>query len=1092
MSALPEEVNNTLINVLHGFASADNETRAAAEKTLNQDWITAANIEVLLIFFSEQASFSQDLTSAALSAVLFRKLALRAPPTSKTVIIAKNITQISSNGLNQIRSTLLKGFVSERPANIRHKLSDAIAECAQEDLPEWNELLQTLIEALKNEDPNFRESSFRILSIVPHLINSVDVMNILPIFEAGFTDSNDDVKIAAVTAFVGYFKQLPKAHWSKIGVLLPSLLNSLPKFLDDGKDDALASVFESLIELIELAPKLFKDMFDQLIQFASIVIKLTDLETPARTTALELLTVFSENSPQMCKSNPNYAQSMIVATLLMMTEVSIDDDDATDWRESDDAEDEEEEVAYDHARQALDRVSLKLGGKYLAAPLFQYLQEMISSSQWRERFGALMALSSAAEGCRDVLIGEIPKILDMVLPLINDPHPRVQYGCCNVLGQISTDFAPLIQRTSHDTILPALISKLTNESIDRVQTHAAAALVNFSEHANQAILEPYLDSLLTNLLTLLQSSKLYVQEQALTTIAFIAEAAEKKFIKYYDTLMPQLINVLKMDVDGANRVLKGKCIECATLIALAVGKEKFSEHSQELVNLLILYQNNGIQDDDPIKTYLEHGWSRICRILREDFVPLLPIVLPPLIETAKATQDVSLIEEEEAANFQQYVDWDVVQIQGKHIAIHTSILDDKVSAMELLQVYSTVLKSQFAQFVSEIMNDIAIPSIDFYLHDGVRATGAGLIPVLLSCLISAVGLQNDEVQQLWLSASSKLISGIMSEPMAEITQIYHSALVDTINTMGTGCLTEEAQERFTKGVSANLTDVFERVRQRHTEDDEYNEEVDQEYEDFTDEDLLDEINKSIGAFFKATKGQYLSHFRSLWPIISTYLQDTEIVLILFALVAIGDMIQYSGENSAVYKDEIIAKLSTYLVSPEPSIRQAAAYTIGVCAQYAPSTYGDFCVSSLEVLFQVVSIPDAKSDENQTATENASAAIAKILQSFGSNIPDANRYVENWLQTLPIVVDDEAAAFAYKFLNHLIDIQSPAVTGSSNIPKLVDNVVQALQHKSISGKNAAVVVDSTKRLLGTLPQQEAMGIFQNYPPDLMQTVQAWFS
>lgn len=1092
MSALPGEVNNTLISVLHGFASADNETRAAAEKALNQDWITAANIEVLLIFLSEQASYSQDLTSAALSAVLFRKLALRAPPSSKTVIIAKNITQISANGLSQVRATLLKGFVSERPANIRHKLSDAISECAQEDLPEWPELLQTLIEALKNDDPNFRESSFRILSVVPHLINAVDVVNILPVFEAGFTDSNDDVKIASVTAFVGYFKQLPKAHWSKIGVLLPSLLNSLPKFLDDGKDDALASVFESLIELVELAPKLFKDMFDQLIQFASIVIKLTDLETPARTTALELLTVFSENSPQMCKTNPNYAQSMIMATLLMMTEVSIDDDDATDWRESDDAEDEEEEVAYDHARQALDRISLKLGGKYLAAPLFQYLQEMITSSQWRERFGALMALSSAAEGCRDVLIGEIPKILDMVLPLINDPHPRVQYGCCNVLGQISTDFAPLIQRISHDRILPALISKLTSESIDRVQTHAAAALVNFSEHANQAILEPYLDSLLTNLLTLLQSTKLYVQEQALTTIAFIAEAAEKKFIKYYDTLMPLLINVLKMDVDGANRVLKGKCIECATLIALAVGKDKFSDHSQELINLLVLYQNNGIQDDDPIKTYLEHGWSRICRILREDFVPLLPIVLPPLIETAKATQDVSLIEEEEAANFQQYVDWDVVQIQGKHIAIHTSILDDKVSAMELLQVYSTVLKNLFAGFVSEIMTDIAIPSIDFYLHDGVRATGASLIPVLLSCLISAVGLQNDDVQRLWLSASSKLISGIMSEPMPEITQIYHSSLVDTINTMGTDCLNEEAQEKFTKGVSANLTDVYERVKQRHTEDDEYNEEIDQEYEDFTDEDLLDEINKSIGAFFKATKGQYLSHFQSLWPLISTYLQDTEIVLTLFALVAIGDMIQYCGENSTVYKEEIVPKLSSYLVSPEPSIRQAAAYTIGICAQYAPSAYGNVCVPSLEVLFQVVGIPDAKSDENQTATENASAAIAKILHTFGSNIPNVDGYIGNWLQSLPITVDDEAAAFAYRFLSHLIEIQSPAVSGPSNMPKVVNSVVQALLHKSISGKNAAAVVESTKRLLGTLPQEEAMKLFQDYPPDVMQTIQAWFS
>ena len=227
MSALSTDVNNTLLQLLQGFSSPNNEIRAAAEKTLDQNWITPENIEVLLVFLSEQAAFSQDPTTSALSAVLFRKLALRAPPSSKTVIIAKNITHINKPALSQIRKTLLEGFISERPGTIRHKLSDAIAECAQDDLPEWPELLQTLIESLKSPDANFRESSYRILSSVPHLINNVDVMSILPIFELGFTDSNDNVKIAAVTAFVGYFKQLPKQNWSKLGVLLPSLLLSL-------------------------------------------------------------------------------------------------------------------------------------------------------------------------------------------------------------------------------------------------------------------------------------------------------------------------------------------------------------------------------------------------------------------------------------------------------------------------------------------------------------------------------------------------------------------------------------------------------------------------------------------------------------------------------------------------------------------------------------------------------------------------------------------------------------------------------------------------------------------------------------------------
>lgn len=1092
MIDLPTNVSNELLEILQGFASPNNEIRSAAEHKLNTEWITPEKIDILLYFLSVQSAYSEDVTTAALSAVLFRKLALRAPPSSKTVIISKNITHINEMTLKAIRETLLIGFMAERPNNIRHKLSDAIAECAQEDLPNWPELIQTIMSCLENNNSNanFKESSFRILTSVPHLINTVDINVILPIFENGFTDSNDEVKISSVTAFVGYFKQLPKIHWSKIGILLPSLLNSLPKFLDDNKDEALSAVFESLIELVELAPRLFKEMFDQIIQFCTIVVKNTDLENMPRTTALELLTVFSENAPQMCKSNPNYAESIVMTTLLMMTEVSFDDDDVSEWKESDDTDDEDE-VTYDHARQSLDRVSLKLGGQYLAPTLFTYLQQMISSQDWRARFGAMMALSSAAEGCQDVLIGEIPKILDMIIPLISDLHPRVQYGCCNVLGQISTDFAPLIQRTAHDRIVPALISKLTPDSCERVQTHAAAALVNFSEQADQRILEPYLDSLLTNLLVLLQSNKLYVQEQALTTIAFIAEAAKIKFIKYYDTLMPLLINVLKTENQGSTGVLKGKCIECATLIAVAVGKEKFNEHSRELISLLLNHQNT-MTEDDPIKTYLEHGWGRICRILGEDFVQLLPVVLPPLLETAKATQDVSLIEEEEAADFQKYVEWDVVQIQGKHIAIHTSVLDDKVSAMELLQLYASILKELFAPYVKDILVEIAIPSIDFYLHDGVRATGATLIPVLLTSYAAAAGTDNEEIKQLWDLAAGKLIGGINTEPMLEITQTYHSALVDSIGILGNKPLNSELLTQYTKGVTNNLTDVYERVKDRHNEADEYNEEVDDEFEGFTDEDLLDEINKSFAILMKTSGQEFLPHVQSIWPLINTYLQENEIILILFALVAIGDIIESYGEVTASLKDVFISKVVSYLVSPEPQIRQAAAYILGVCSQFAPSTYGEVCVSTLNTLVQVISIPNAKNDENASATENASAAIAKILYTYDSNIPNKDAYITNWFTSLPTIVDDEAAQFNYKYLGSLIDNNSPFICDPSKIPVIVDHVVQALYQKSIGDKVAQDVVNSTKKLLGTMPQNEAMNLLQRYPADYMSTIQTWFA
>lgn len=45
----------------------------------------------------------------------------------------------------------------------------------------------------------------------------------------------------------------------------------------------------------------------------------------------------------------------------------------------------------------------------------------------------------------------------------------------------------------------------------RVQAHAAAAVVNFSEGAEADIMAPHLDTLITKLLTLLQRGKKLVQ-----------------------------------------------------------------------------------------------------------------------------------------------------------------------------------------------------------------------------------------------------------------------------------------------------------------------------------------------------------------------------------------------------------------------------------------------------------------------------------------------------------------------------------------------------------------------------------------------------
>ncbi len=138
------------------------------------------------------------------------------------------------------------------------------------------------------------------------------------------------------------------------------------------------------------------------------------------------------------------------------------------------------------------------------------------------------------------------------------------------------------------------------------------------------MLEPYLDDLLSHLFQLLQNEKRYVQEQALSTIATIADAAEQAFGKYYDTLMPLLVNVLQRENDKEFRLLRAKAMECATLIALAVGKERLGTDAMTLVQLLANIQQNITDPDDPQAQYLMHCWGRMCRVMGTEFLPFLP------------------------------------------------------------------------------------------------------------------------------------------------------------------------------------------------------------------------------------------------------------------------------------------------------------------------------------------------------------------------------------------------------------------------------------------------------------------------------------
>ena len=107
-------------------------------------------------------------------------------------------------------------------------------------------------------------------------------------------------------------------------------------------------------------------------------------------------------------------------------------------------------------------------------------------------------------------------IIQTVLASFQDPHPRVRWAAINAMGQLETDLGPDLQNQLHAKVLPALVSVMDDTANARVQSHAAAAVINFCEHCERKTLRPYLQGLLTKLHGLLLRDVRRVQEQAVT------------------------------------------------------------------------------------------------------------------------------------------------------------------------------------------------------------------------------------------------------------------------------------------------------------------------------------------------------------------------------------------------------------------------------------------------------------------------------------------------------------------------------------------------------------------------------------------------
>ncbi|KAJ7827021.1 armadillo-type protein [Mycena olivaceomarginata] len=574
-----------------------------------------------------------------------------------------------------------------------------------------------------------------------------------------------------------------------------------------------------------------------------------DLDADERQTlrlaALEFMVSLSEARAGMVKRVDGWVGIMVRACLEGMGEFE-EGDGLEGWLEEDPSANSAAEAESTPAmyEQSLDRLACAVGGRAVLPPAFQYIPSMMASYDWRVRHAGLMAVAAIAEGTAKVMENELGKVVELVTPMFRDLHPRVRYAACQCVGQLCTDLEEIIQERYHQQLFAVLIPTLEDRE-PRVHSHAAAALINFCEGVERNVLLPYLEPIVERLLKLLDPTgdpahvRRYVQEQAITTLAMVADASETTFGKYYPSIMPLLMNVLR-NADGPDyRKLRAKAMECAGLIAIAVGPEMFLPDAHTLVDLLMRIQKSPVDPNDTqLGHYLIATWAKVCQAMGPEFEPYLPVVMPTLLATASAKADISVYDEEED-KVEERDGWETVSMDGQTLGIRTSAIEEKCQAFETLVIYCSTLGPRFAPYLSQTF-EVALPSLRFYFHDGVREACAMLIPMLLASGKNSGTLTNQMVTATFL----QIINGISTEHDASFLSSLYKCFNDSLRIIGgPSALSPEFQNGVIEATKRQLQALADKRRARKArpasdlEEDREDMALLEEIEDFALEDM---------------------------------------------------------------------------------------------------------------------------------------------------------------------------------------------------------------------------------------------------------------
>ncbi|GLI67663.1 hypothetical protein VaNZ11_011915 [Volvox africanus] len=1020
------------------------------------------------------------------------------------------------------KQALLEALVQEPDRNVASKVCAAVSDLGNliYDKAGWPELMPALLGMLSSNQQIQISNGLSVLSdvapfLAEHLKSQLqDIVNMLVTF---LNCGNKDVTVAAAAASTSFIEAYEDSQARQLlSPLVQPMLAVLGQLLSSGDEDEARDVLEMFIVLAESCARFLRPHLIPLVEAMMRVAGANNLDANTRQLAVEFLVTLCEareQSPGMMRKVPNLARSLF--ELVMGFLLDIEDDPGWHSANDDSNEDAGSGELYDPGQEYLDRLALSLGGKAVSDAAAPLLGSWISDAAWQKRAAVFICLAQIAEGCSKIMSSAsyLEQLSRMCVVGLGDSDPHVRWAACQALGQMCTDLGPELQAKHHATILPALMRVMEDFNSPRVQAHACAAIVNFSEGVETDVLPPYLDTLILKLLNLLQHGAKLVQEGALTALASVADSSQDLFNKYYDTVMPLLMHILTTANAKEHRLMRAKALECISLVGMAVGKDKFRTDARSVLGYMQSVQAAGMDPDDPLSSYMLQAGARLCKCLGSEFIEYLPLVLPSLLQSASADPDVQVVDEDEVNADDLPDDMEAISMGDKCLMYRSSILEEKATAVNMLSCYAEELKEGFWQYVGPVLKLVLngvegqSPLIKFYLNEEIRRSAAALLPSLLRCCIAAAegGIQGATpaaTAEFLRAAWTPLLEALRKEPEGDIQAVQLDSIAEIVEMVDKSLLAPGSIDAAFKVFDIVLEKAdkrrAERASRRSTEDFDAEEAEAIDAENEMEEELFDQVATAVGAFLKKFGDDVLLLVESLLmtrygAMLTDKSRGAEERRIAICLV--DDLLENSAAGMAKHFNNVLPILLEATQADHADLRQCAVYGLGVMAAKAPvEAFRPHAATVAELMASIIRHPDAKNEDNDMATDNAVAALGRVLAHHAEALgPDGGAAAATlWVQSLPLKADAVEATAMHEQLVQMCEAQDPRIVPHAAKVASVFAEVLGGGTTYVAGPVGLRMAQLLHRLQGAVPAEVISSVLSTLKPKQQASYQAYMA